>query len=243
MNKLLRLLVFLLSLSQPLFAYVMNNSSSIMDENGSEPFITPAGYTFSIWGVIVIGSIAYGVYQVLPINAKKKVYDYIAPYSIITFIGFDAWLLAADQEKLLLTVMIFMIMGIALFLSYRHIVSAAFNTFEKIAVYGTFSLYFGWTTVAIFANIAAALSFYGLPNTGVLWQMAVLIAAAATSLVLLMRFSFPLPYLMTIIWAFTGILVRTTGAGKEVLPLTFLTITAIVVFIVLALRNKYNLRK
>ena len=40
-----------------------------------EVFFVPAGYVFSIWGLIYLGLMAYAVYQALPTQADRSAAD------------------------------------------------------------------------------------------------------------------------------------------------------------------------
>ncbi|PGX79939.1 hypothetical protein COE31_05750 [Priestia megaterium] len=84
----IRILVLLFSLTQPLFTLLVS-SNSFNDNGKTEPFIIPAGYTFIIWGIIIVGSVLYGFLQILPSSYKESLYDEISIFSILTFIGFD----------------------------------------------------------------------------------------------------------------------------------------------------------
>ncbi|WP_140456533.1 hypothetical protein [Priestia megaterium] len=236
----IRILVLLFSLTQPLFTLLVS-SNSFNDNGKTEPFIIPAGYTFIIWGIIIVGSVLYGFLQILPSSYKESLYDEISIFSILTFIGFDLWLICAKEQLLALTVLIFIFMGTFLFVIYCKIIDNPQKEFKKRIVYGAFSLYFGWTTVAVFANIAAALSFYGLHVynlTGVLWQFFILILATITSYKMFKGFHYPVLYFLTILWAFVGIFVNTLGLTSEMLLLNIVVILANIFLLITFIMGK-----
>jgi len=241
-----RILVLILSLSQIvtiliLQIYVENSFGN----EASSPIITPAGYAFTIWALIIIGSVLYGFYQVLPSTYGKRLFDKIAFPVDIVFLGFDLWLMVAIQNWLLFTIFVFLLMGIGLYNVFVPLQQAykkrQLTKIETVFAYGTFGIYAGWTTVAVFANIASAIKYYGLQDVGVeglLWQGVILVLATVTAQFLLVKFQYSLPYYGAILWAFVAIGVSTISSGKHVLPLTILVAFAILSFILVKSRTK-----
>jgi len=224
----LKLGVLTTAVLQPVIASTSFGSSSKLMDQASDPIITPAGYAFTIWGAITIGSLIYAFYQLRPQKKTSKLYEDIAPYSVVVFAGFSAWLYAASHNWLLVTIGIFLLMGFCLFKIYSEILQTRsktkFTWVEQIGTYGTFSLYTGWTTVAIFANIASAVKFSGFSDvgtSGIFWQVVVLLLATAASMLAIRYFKASVLYTLTILWALIAVLVGTlqhkTVAG--ILPL------------------------
>ena len=229
----MKYLVLILAILQPITSYLAATGNGRFMDEASGPLISPAGYAFVIWSVITTGSLIYAFYQVLPKRKNEELYTRIAPYAAGLFAGFSIWLYAASKDWLWATVLIFISMGYFLARLYPHILRAVaakkFSVFEMIIVYGTFGLYAGWTTVAIFANIAAALKFSGVSDTGsmgLVWQAAILIAAAATSVVLLLRTKGSTPYGAAMLWGFVAIVVGVLEKSTDALLLAVLAAAA-----------------
>ena len=55
-------------------------------------FFTPAGYVFSIWGVIYIGLIAFGIYQALPGQRDNPRLLRLGPWFAISNLLNTAWI-------------------------------------------------------------------------------------------------------------------------------------------------------
>lgn len=221
-------LVLLLAVSQPLVAYlsVLGDRGSIM-MNGTNPLITPASYAFSIWSIICLGSVLYGLYQFRSSRRNTSLYESIEPYAVGVFIGFSAWLYAAHMEWIWATVVILIWMSYCLYKIYVPIVRAAhaglLSKVEYIVTYGTFGLYAGWATVATYANIAAALKYYGvydMGTIGILWQACILISAGALALGGVRIYHGSTPYTAAVVWAFIAIVVSTAGSwpASGILP-------------------------
>lgn len=222
-------LVLALALLQPVASYFSTIGNARFMDQANNPLITPASYAFSIWGLITLGCVVYAVYQLLPGRRNAALYDRIAPYAAGVFAGFSIWLNAAEQDWLWGTVAIFLAMGYCLAHLYPHLVRAAFekkfSLVETIGTYGTFGLYAGWTTVAIFANVAAALKFSGVADTGtagILWQAAILVAAVGTAIALLLRLKGSVPYAAAMLWGFVAIVIGTLERGNVAEPLPWI---------------------
>ena len=72
----------------PVFNALLGGSFTTSNRNG-EPPLTPAGYTFSIWGLIEVVSVAFAIWLVL--RRKKSDADLIDRLAIpllVVFIGF-----------------------------------------------------------------------------------------------------------------------------------------------------------
>jgi hypothetical protein len=62
----LKIAVLLASILQVVAASLLSIGTFDTTERTLETFIQPAGWAFSIWGLIYLFSIVYGVYQVIP---------------------------------------------------------------------------------------------------------------------------------------------------------------------------------
>ncbi|WP_227396145.1 hypothetical protein [Jeotgalibacillus aurantiacus] len=223
-----RFAVLFFALFQPVSVILIERrSGDLFSGQGTDPFIIPAGYAFSIWSVIVLGTIIYAIYQLLPRTYHMKIFDEIAGSSILVFMGFAYWIWLASMQELWGTVVVFIGMGLLLRTIYLKLLAESFSKFEQYFVRGSFALYYGWTTVAVFANLASALHYYGLPQggpAGLAWQAVVLLAAIFVSYQLLDEIYFSLPYFAAISWALVAIVVGTILAGVQAWPLIVLSI-------------------
>lgn len=247
MKTLQKPLVLGFALLQPFAAYVssLGDVSRLMD-SASIPLISPAGYAFSIWGIICAGSVLFGFYQLFA-KRNADLYEKVAPYALLVFTGFTAWLYAAARDWTWLTVVIFVAMGYGLYRLYPQIVQAHLNKklslAEQIVTYGTFGLYAGWTTVAIFANIAVAIKFSGLADqggSGLLWQGAILVAATAVSMFGIWKTHGSVPYAGAILWAFVAIVVGLLEWRETAAPLLYLALIATAMLALTFIRARFK---
>lgn len=221
--------------------------SSFNGERTSEntnPQITPAGYAFAVWGVITLLAFLYGIYQVLPNRKNKILHQSIAKNLVIIYILFSVWLYAAAQNWLIITVFIFVTMFYFLVIVFDEVLKNKdiITKTEKVLLLGQIAIYTGWTTVAIFANTASAIKFYGTSDLGIVgtfWQSIILVGALFNSLYFIYKFQRNIVYLCTILWAFTGVFIGLL-ANKNVSILVVFAISAIItVFIFGLIPNRY----
>ena len=172
-------------------------------------YFVPAGYVFSIWGVIYIGLIAYAVYQALPSqreNPRLRQTGYLAALSGLANI---TWLFLWHYEQFPLTLVAMLaLLGLLIAIYLRlGIGRKRASMAETWAVRIPFSIYLGWITVATVANVTSVLDYakwsgFGIPpETWMLIILAVVLVIAA--LVSLTRRD--LAYNLVILWALVGI--------------------------------------
>ena len=123
---------------------------------------TPAGYAFSIWGIIFIGLIAYVVNQLrLAFSGKNiEAYQQTGYWLALVNLGNAAWVVAWIYEYtgLSVLIMLFIITGL-LVIVVRTNMERWDAPLKIIAfVWWPICLYAGWISVATIANIAAYLS-------------------------------------------------------------------------------------
>lgn len=126
---------------------------------------TPAGLTFSIWGIIYIWLAVFVGFQIAALF-KKTLFDRVGPIVdktgwlfLITCLFNVSWLFAWHWNQLLLSVLIMLgFLGTLLQLN-KSIGVGHFkvNRLEKLLSHWPFGIYQGWITVATIANITALL--------------------------------------------------------------------------------------
>jgi hypothetical protein len=115
----------------------------------------PAGYVFSIWGLIYLGLIAYAVYQALPAQAHNPDLRSIGYIFVLSSLANIGWILLWHYEVfpatvLVMSVLLVCLIGIYLRLDIgRKQVSNGMRWFVHLP----FSIYLGWITVATIANV------------------------------------------------------------------------------------------
>ena len=175
----------------------------------------PAGFTFSIWGVIYLLLLSYTIgftYYSLKQEQFPKVFAFIKRinhYFLLTCVFNMSWILAWHYLQIELSVVImllFLITLIQLFLKSNPM-AGALTTTQKFILQSPFIVYLGWISVATIANITALLVAYkwnGFGMTPVYWSAAMILIAIVLAVFMLLKFK-AVPFALVVAWALWGI--------------------------------------
>jgi hypothetical protein len=177
--------------------------------------ITPAGYVFSIWGIIYTLLLIFTVYQALPSQREKPFLREISFLFVLSSLLNITWLFLWQYEHITLSVIpMFALLAtlIAIYLKLK-IGKSSVPLREKLVVHLPFSVYLGWITIAAIADVAAALvsiNWNGLGLGDVTWAILVIIIAFIITLAVIVTRR-DIAYSLVIIWALVGIMVKQSG--------------------------------
>jgi len=208
-------------------------TAEISDANPT--LITPAGYVFSIWGVIYILLGIFVVFQALPSQKGEDYQKRIGWLFVLSSLLNIGWLFLWQFEYLSLSVVLMFLILLTLIEIYLRlrIGKSTVSLREKLAVHLPFQVYLGWITIASIANVSVTLVSMGWDGFGIsqeTWAtLIVIVALLITLLVITTRND--VAYGLVIIWAFVGIAVKQSG-NQNIVTLT--EISAIIVAIALA---------
>lgn len=179
-----------------------------------EVYFVPAGYVFSIWGVIYLGMIAYSVYLGLALvrgRADGGAARAIAPWYVLTAVANCCWLFAWHHNRFPLSMLLMVVLLGALIHIYRlQAARPPTSTLERWTVHIPFRVYLGWISVATIANATITLDDAGWSGFGLsepTWGVIMVAVAAALGLVMSLRHR-DVAFALVIIWALIGIAVR-----------------------------------
>lgn len=213
-RRLLKGAVLLTSLTQALSPLLssLNDRNSFGQVQYTDPKITPAGYAFAVWGFITTLSWLYGFYQLGRGRKNEALHLQVAPWLIGIYLCFSLWLFAAERQWLIATVLIFVAMYFLLAKILRYCLAkySQLTFADKILLAAQIGIYAGWTAVAIFANSASTIKYYGFSDsgtTGLTWQAVLLFLATINILIGIHLFNGYLPFILTTLWAVVGIYV------------------------------------
>ncbi len=175
-------------------------------------YFVPAGYVFSIWGLIYLGLIAYAIFQALPAQRTNPALRKIGGLFLLSSAANIAWIFLWHYEQFPLTILVMLallgsLIGIYLGLrSGRTTVPAA----ERWIVRLPFSIYLGWISVATIANASALLDYLNWTGWGLSPETWTVIMLAATAVIAaLMSFTRrDAAYLAVLVWALAGIALK-----------------------------------
>jgi benzodiazapine receptor len=185
-------------------------TSEISDANPT--LITPAGYVFSIWGVIYILLGIFVIFQALPGQAGKGFLQKIGWLFVLSSLLNICWLFLWQFEYLGLSVVLMFLLLASLIAVYLRldIGKSIVSLREKLAVQVPFSVYLGWITIASIANVAVALVSVGWDGFGIsleTWAISVVIVALLITLLVIVTRR-DVAYGSVIVWALLGIAVN-----------------------------------
>lgn len=203
-------------------------------------FFLPAGYVFSIWGLIYLALVGFAYYQARHEEAREAV----GWYFILSCAANIAWLILFLNNLVWLSMVAMLVLLFSLVMMYRRI-----NATEKLdaarywLLHFPFSVYLGWISVATVANFSAALHDAGyvtefLGISADIWAAAMMIVTGVLALAFIfLRRDYV--YALVIVWGLVGIYAR-PFAGDNFAPLRDLNVglvhtTALGVSVLIAL--------
>jgi hypothetical protein len=170
--------------------------------------ITPAGYAFSIWGVIYLALAVFAYFQ-LTRGQNIRFYTLIWPFFMVNALANVLWLLAFQHDLLGVSVLLMLvILGtliamMRLFYRLRKSMSTTHRYFFQVP----FSLYFGWIAVASMVNFAAffvSIDLTFLTSRPELFAVMLLAVGALLSLFLLLT-QHDYIFNFAVVWAYVAI--------------------------------------
>jgi predicted membrane channel-forming protein YqfA (hemolysin III family) len=222
MNKnILRQITVLLSL---IVTVIINSLANILPLNGMttgeisdsfDVFFVPAGYVFSIWGLIYLALFAYAIYQLLPAQRENPRLQRTGWLFVLSCVANSTWIFCWHYGYFALSVVVMLILLLSLVGIYLRlgIGKTAVPNPEKYLVHLPFSIYLGWITVATIANITILLDDLGWRGGGIapeMWTVIMLAAGVIIALLVSLRRR-DVAYLLVLVWAFAGIGVKQAG--------------------------------
>jgi benzodiazapine receptor len=216
-------------------ALPFNNLTTAEISDRFKVYFVPAGYVFSIWGLIYIGLVAYAVFQALPAQRDNPRLRKVGYFVIIGCLANCVWLFLWHFEQFPLTLVAMLSLLAMLILVYLGLETGHTNVSaaETWAVRIPFSIYLGWITVATIANVTDVLDFWNWDRFGIQprdWTL-ILFAAILVIAGLMSITRRDAAYNLVIVWALVGIAVKQSAAKSLVLGSL---VTAVLVLAVLA---------
>jgi hypothetical protein len=190
--------------------------------------VIPANYAFAIWGVIYLGLISFGIYQVLREQKSNRRLRRGGYFLVIASLAQIVWVFLFLYRFFALSVLAMLVILISLILFYLKIGVGKERVSQQEAwlVQIPISIYLGWISVATIVNIASALDFAGWNGWGIspeIWTLIMLVVAAGiAALVNFQRRDIAFP--IVFIWAFVAIAVRRLSLLPVAVPAVILAL-------------------
>jgi hypothetical protein len=194
---------------------IIGGKQTAQISNSNPTRITPAGYVFSIWGIIYILLGIFVVFQALPSQEKESYQEKIGWLFVFSSLFNIMWIFLWQFGYLSLSVvLIFLLLATLIAIYLRlNIGKSEVSLRERLAVHLPFSVYLGWITIASIANVAVALVWAKWNGFGIsqeTWGILILIVALLITL-LVVATRRDVAYGLVIIWALVGIAVNQSG--------------------------------
>jgi hypothetical protein len=178
----------------------------------------PAGFTFSIWGVIYLSLLAFIIYQLRLAFSNQhpealcRLMQKMKDWFLISSVANACWLFAWHYHLIPVSVVIMVMLLISLI-----VIQFNFNIGklpaplpEKIFIHFPFSLYLGWIAIATIANLTTLFVYAGWEgnmHNQIIWTIIMIGAGTALSMgMILLRNN--IVYALVSVWAFYGILMK-----------------------------------
>jgi len=196
------------------------NTGQISDR--FDVYFVPAGYVFSIWGLIYLGLIAFAIFQALPSQRENPRLRATGWWVSLGGLANITWIFLWHYELFPVTVIVMLVLLGSLLVTYLHLEIGRSNVTnaEKWMVRVPFSIYLGWITVATVANITDLLDYLKWDRFGIapeIW-MGVVLAAVLVIAVLMNITRRDVAYGLVILWALAGISVKHADIQAVVIP-------------------------
>jgi hypothetical protein len=185
-------------------------------------YFVPAGYVFSIWGIIYIGLVAYAIFQALPSQRQNPRLQSTGWWVVAGGLANIVWIFLWHYEQFPLTLIAMLVLLATLIVTYLRLGTGRTpaSKAETWAVRVPFSIYLGWITVATVANVTSLLYFLNWDGFGIapeVWMGIILVAVLVIAV--LMNFTRrDVAYTLVILWALAGIAVKHTSVPAVVIP-------------------------
>ncbi len=171
----------------------------------------PAGPAFSIWGLIYLLLGVYVLYQFVKKDQKtEEIIQRINKLFIATSLANISWIFAWHYDYIGSSVLIMIVLLVFLIKIADIIRTGQFTVFERISIWASFSIYFGWITVATIANITVFMVSIGWNGFGIadfVWTSIILVVGAIIG-ILRMRKDKNIAYGLVLVWVYSWILFK-----------------------------------
>ena len=223
-RQIITLLFILGMIAMTIIGQVSDLGGKPIDESSNDSYtlINPAPYAFSIWGLIYIALLGFGIYQALPSQRDNPRFRNASGWIVLNAVSNILWYPAAYLQTLnnvianvLILTMLFSLVKINQALEIKQItVPAAENWLALIP----FAVYFGWVTVATPVSIASFLVYNGWNGGGApadIWAVTIIAVALIIACIAYFRVT-NFAYLIVIAWGFVAIAIAQQSISATV---------------------------
>jgi hypothetical protein len=243
----------LLVLASFVFAIVVNGAANALPLNGQTTgeisgrfnvLVIPAGYVFSIWGLIYLGQLAFVLHTLRPSRLTDPRLRRLGLLPVLVALLNGVWIFFWHWEVYPVTLIVMVALLATLIALYLRAgfdraarpFNSSLGTSDRWLVQLPFSIYLGWISVATITNVAVVGQWADVPTFGIAPELiaaAVLLVGLAIAATVLLRTA-DVAYGAVIVWAYVGIAVKefdttvvATAAGASVAIVALLIVAAV----------------
>ncbi|RWZ54455.1 tryptophan-rich sensory protein [Halobacillus fulvus] len=184
-------------------ALPLNGQTTGEISNRLNVLFTPAGYVFSIWGLIYM-LLAIWVLRQFPKSRRNlPIYQETSGLFVLSCIWNTLWIFMWHYEFFGLSVIVMLLLLVTLIRLYVKLKEAGASFWDQLP----FSVYLGWVSVATIANISYFLKYINWDGFGIseqIWTLLLLLIATGLA-IFFMKLEDDWVYPLVFVWAFIGI--------------------------------------
>ena len=180
--------------------------------NRDPVFFLPAGWVFSIWGLIYLSLLLFVGYGLLPAGRRNPRLQRISPFFVLSCAANAVWLFLWHYNLLPISMIAMVVLLLSLIIIYsllrRHRPTP--SRAERVVMWWPFSIYLGWVSVATIANASVVLDRAGWGGWGIgpaTWAAIMIVVGGLLATALGIGRADPL-YCAVFGWAFVGLALR-----------------------------------
>lgn len=183
-----------------------------------QTLITPAGWAFSIWGALYLGSLVFSLLQFTSAGRDSTLFAALRWPAAGAFLGnalWATWVQLGDIDAVS-TLIIFGSL-VSILIAYRRIATwtASISVAERWGAILPLSALASWLTAASIVNVAATLRYYGVdaaPDVAPLISAAIIVVGGLIAAAALARGKGNPPFALVFLWALAAIF---AAGGQE----------------------------
>ena len=211
-----------------IFNYLSNtgifNGNTIANvSNQYHNLFTPAGYAFSIWGLIYLLLIGFVFYTGRSLFSPSKseadgFVEEIGWWFVVSCLANCVWILTWLYGFIGVSVIVLAVAFISLLMILMEALKYNSGNAQKWFINFPFQIYAGWVSVALIAAVAAWLTkikWSGLGLSEVTWTIILIVIASIIHLFMTWKKNAPL-FALVAVWALVAIAIANKEASHEV---------------------------
>lgn len=223
---------------------ILNGNTMASVSNKYRNLFTPAGYAFSIWGLIYLGMLGFVIYYgrslFKPAQKEDTTVQEVGWWFIISCLANMSWVLLWLYDYTLLSVLMMVVLLFSLLKIVFNLKMELHNVPLKkfLFLWWPFCFYSGWVSVALIANIAAYLKkidWDGFGISEVNWTVTMIVVAALINIFMIWNRNMR-EYALVGVWSLVAI------AYQNEVKMVYWTaiVMAIIIFINISIHGYQN---